>query len=71
MVPVLKLLLFPLMAGIIGLAGFVVYRYCNEKIIGSRTLPRLLLFTFLLIAINTGIVLLGIYTLIRVYEWLS
>jgi hypothetical protein len=71
MLPILKLLLFPLLAAIVFLAGYKAYRYFNEKIIGSRTLPTLLLFTFLLIAVNLGIVMLGIITLVKVYEWLA
>ncbi|WP_315820688.1 hypothetical protein [Paraflavitalea speifideaquila] len=71
MLPILKLLLFPLLIGIVFLIGYRVYHYFNEKIISSRNLPALLLFSFLLIAVNLGIVLLGILALVRVYEWLS
>jgi hypothetical protein len=69
--PVLKLLLFPLLAGIVCLIGYRTYRYFNEKIMGSRGLLELLLFTFLLIAINLSIIILGLLALVKVYEWLS
>lgn len=71
MLPVLKLLLFPLLTGIVCLVGYVVYRYFNEKIMGSRGLLELLLFTFLLLAVNISILILGLLTLVKVYEWLS
>lgn len=71
MLPVLKLLLFPLLGGIVFLTGFVAYRYFNERIISSRSLPALLLFTFLLVAVNLSIVVVGIMVLMKVYEWLS
>jgi|GEM_PF-1207323 len=71
MLPVLKLLLFPLLGGIVFLVAFVVYRYFNERIISSRSIWALLLNAFLLIAINLGIIMLGILTLLKVYEWLS
>ena len=71
MLPVLKLMLFPLLGGMVFLAGFKAYRYFNEKIISSRSLPALILYTCLLIAVNVGIVILGILTLVKVYEWLG
>lgn len=71
MLPVLKLLLFPLLGSMVVLAGFKAYRYFNEKIISSRSLQALILFTCLLIAVNIGIVIVGILALLRVYEWLS
>ncbi|AXY77568.1 hypothetical protein D3H65_27870 [Paraflavitalea soli] len=71
MLPILKLMLFPLLGGIVFLAGFRAYRYFNEKIISSRSLPALLLYTGLLIAVNISIVVVGILTLVKVYEWLS
>lgn len=71
MLPLLKILLFPLFAAGIGLAGYVIYRYFNEKIISSRSLGALLFYTCLLIAINAGLALFGIIALITVYDWLS
>jgi hypothetical protein len=71
MLPVLKLLLFPLLGSVAVLAGFKAYRYFNERIISSRSLLSLLVNTFLLIAVNIGIVLLGILAVLKVYEWLS
>lgn len=71
MLPVLKLMLFPLLGSMVFLAGFKAYRYFNEKIISSRSLPALILYTCLLIAVNAGIAIGGILTLVKVYEWLS
>ena len=55
MLPVLKLLVFPLLGSVAVLAGFKAYRYFNERIISSRSLLSLLVNTFLLIDVNIGI----------------
>jgi len=71
MFPVLKLLLFPLLAGIVMLAGYKAYIYFNEKINGSRTLLALLFYTLSLIAVNLALIIGGMLALVKVYEWLS
>ena len=71
MLPILKLLLFFTLTGIVCIAGYMAYRYFNEKINGSRTLPELLLYTLLLIVINISILLLGMLALVKVYEMVS
>ena len=71
MLPVLKIMLFPLLAGIVCLLGYRAYRYFNEKINGSRTIWHLLFYSLSLIAINMGIIMVGIWTLMTVYEFLS
>jgi hypothetical protein len=71
MFPVLKLLLFPLLAGIVMLAGYRTYVYFNEKINGSRTLPALLFYTLSMIAVNLALIIGGMLALVKVYEWLS
>jgi len=71
MTPILKILLFPLLTAVVVRIGYSVYLYFNEKIIGSRTLPSLLLFTALLIIVNTSLFLGGLLGLLKLYELLS
>jgi len=71
MFPILKVMLFPLFAAIIMLAGYKAYVYFNEKINGSRTLWSLLFYSFSLIAINLGLIYGGMLAMFTVYEWLS
>jgi uncharacterized membrane protein len=71
MIPILKLLLFFVLAGIICITGYISYRYFNEKINSSRTLPELLLYSLLLIAINICIYLFGMLALVKTYDMLS
>lgn len=71
MFPLLKIMLFPLIAGVVGLLGYRAYRTFNERINASRTLTALLWNTFLLVAINAVLLFGGIIVLVRVYEWLS
>jgi hypothetical protein len=71
MFPVLKVLLFPLLAGIVMLAGYKAYVYFNEKINGSRTFLALLFYTLSLIAVNLALIIGGMLALVQVYEWLS
>lgn len=71
MLPVLKLMLFPLFTGIICLTGYMVYRYFNTKIMGSSTIWQLLFYSLSLIVINVSIILAGLWTLLKVYKLLS
>jgi hypothetical protein len=71
MLLILKLMLFFVIGGGVCILGFMAYRYFNEKINSSRTLPALLLNAFLLIAINITIFLGGLLALFKVYEMLS
>ena len=71
MFPVLKVLLFPLLAGIVMLAGYKAYVYFNDKINGSRTIWTLLFFALSLVAVNIGLIIGGMLLLVKVYEWLS
>ena len=71
MLPVLKIMLFPLLGGIVCVLGFKAYRYFNERIYGSRTIWQLLFNTLSLIVVNIGIIVGGVWTLLRLYELLS
>ena len=71
MFPILKVLLFPLLAGIVMLAGYKAYVYFNEKINGSRTLLALLFYACSLIAVCIGLIIGGLLLLVKVYKWLS
>jgi heme/copper-type cytochrome/quinol oxidase subunit 2 len=71
MLPILKLLLFVLLAFAVLLAGFKAYVYFNAKINGSRTLLALVFYALSLIAINIGLIIGGMLALVYVYEWLS
>lgn len=64
-------MLFVALAGCIAIVFYVVYRFFNEKIKGSSTLLILLLYTLLLILCDAGILLLGIWGLLKIYEQLS
>lgn len=71
MFPVLKVLLFPLLAGIVMVAGYKAYVYFNDKINGSGTIWALLFFALSLVAVNIGLIIGGMLLLVKVYEWLS
>jgi hypothetical protein len=71
MFPLLKVLLFPLLAAIVMLAGYKAYVYFNEKIKGSATLTALLLYACSLIAVSIGLIIGGMLVLVKIYEWLS
>lgn len=71
MLPVLKLMLFPLLVGIVCVLGYKAYRYFNEKINGSHTIWQLLFYSFSLIVVNVSIILAGLWTLLKVYKFLS
>lgn len=71
MLPLLKIFLFPLIGAIAVLLGVRVYRYFNEKIIGSRSLGELVLFALLMIVLNCCIVAAAVLALTKVYAWLS
>lgn len=71
MIPFFKLFIFLILAASVIVAGYKTYLYFNEKIIGSRTLPQLLLYALLLISICAGIFILGLWGLLTVYELLT
>lgn len=70
MLPVLKIMLFPVLAGIACILGFKVYRYFNEKIKGSKNLWQLVLYALSLIIIYMGIIIAGVWALLQVYKLL-
>ena len=69
--PVLKLLLFPLFAGLIMFAGYKAYVFFNDRINGSRTLLALVFYALSLIATCIALIIGGMLALVYVYEWLS
>lgn len=71
MLPILNIFLFPVLGAAVILLGVYVYRYFNNKIIGSSTLVALLGYALLMIAVNIGIIAAAVLVLMKVYAWLS
>lgn len=71
MIPILKLLLFPLLTVVVVRIGYSAYRYFNEKIISSRTFASLVFSAILMILVNTGLLVGGLLGLVKLYELLS
>lgn len=70
MLPILKIMLFPLLGGIAFIVGFRAYRYFNKKINSSGTIWQLVFYSLSLIVINIGIILGGLWALLTVYKLL-
>ncbi|WEK37640.1 MAG: hypothetical protein P0Y53_09005 [Candidatus Pseudobacter hemicellulosilyticus] len=66
-----RLLLFLIFAAGIGLAGFLLYRYFNQKIIGSVKGWQLVGYAILMILANAILLLGGIYLLYGVYAFFA
>lgn len=67
---ILKLMLFPLLSGVVLIVGFIAYRYFNEKIRGSGNIWQLLFYTLSLIVVNISIILGGLWGLLEAYRLL-
>ncbi len=71
MEPVLKLLLFFSLFGVVFISGFKTYRFFNNKIMNSRNGWELLGFSLLLIAVNALLFFGGLFALIKAYSLLA
>lgn len=64
------LLTFFIILGIVCVLGFLTYRYCNNKIIGSNTIWQLAGYAQLMLTINSVLLIGGILVMFKVYSFL-
>lgn len=70
MIPVYKLLLFLIIFGLILTAGYSSFVYLNRKINESETGWQILGYSLLLLLVNSGLFVGGIFVLIKSYSFL-
>lgn len=68
--PLLKLFLFGLVLIIMIISGLATYRWLNKKIIQSQNLTGVIGYAILMIMMNLGILLGGVYLLFILYRLL-
>ena len=70
MIPVYKLLLFLIIFGLILTVGYSSFVYLNRKINESETGWQILGYSLLLLLVNSGLLVGGIFVLIKSYSFL-
>lgn len=71
MSPVYKLALFIIIFGLIVVTGYSTFRYLNRKINESETGRELAGYSLLLVVINAGLLVGGLFLLIKAYGFLA
>ncbi|TMI85482.1 MAG: hypothetical protein E6H08_22465 [Bacteroidetes bacterium] len=71
MSPVYKLLLFIIIFGVVLMMGYSSFRYLNQKINESETGWELAGYSLLLLLVNVGLLLGGLFVLIKSYGFLA
>jgi hypothetical protein len=71
MSPVYKLALFIIIFGLLLVTGYSSFRYLNRKIKQSEAWWELTGYSFLLVLVNAGLLVGGLFLLIKSYGYLA